>query len=265
MSAPYGVTGPQGMVPGPGLSRGSQGSQSAPYMDSLDVRLFQDRAPLCERVIAGFSGHIPGLRNEAIVGYNFKDSVNEAERARPRPGMGMEVPHAVVKPMPPKSHSHPDLAPVPEHHMLNPLSDQISHTRVVAGYSGHIPGKQASAWRWIGKPHIRAVNFNETFDNPWRQQQLKDMSQQLQGMNSDNPHGPRDDSRDDKGVLGYSNTEQNGYSYQPGMHGSWRSNVTGVSWAQAANLQNSRQNFNPYRVDVRGWCGSCWGFCGFCS
>ena len=46
------------------------------------------------------------------------------------------------------------------------------------------------------------------------------------GMNSDNPHGPRDDSRDDKGVLGYSNTEQNGYSYQPGMHGSWRSNAT---------------------------------------
>lgn len=158
-------------------------------LENLQTSWQADRLPLCERVIAGFSGHIPALRTEAIVGYNFKQSVDQAEKSRPVPGSGAPVPDLIVKPMPTKAKSEGNLIEAEPKPQGFKLKDQISSTQVAVGYSGHVPGHVAAPWRWIGKPYIRGVNFNETFDNPWNQEVLKELG--AQGPSSINPHLPR--------------------------------------------------------------------------
>jgi hypothetical protein len=125
-------------------------------------------------MIAGFSGHVPGLRTEAICGLNFKNSLAEADAARPRVGNLENQSTQVVKPMP-KSNLPPHLATDESLTTIAdkfPLLHEPTTTRIAAGYAGHIPGKETASWRWVGKPWSKGVNHGgplssggSTFEN----------------------------------------------------------------------------------------------------
>lgn len=120
-------------------------------------------------MIAGFSGHVPGLRTEAICGLNFKQSLAEADSTRPRVGNLYNHSAQVVKPIP-RSDSEPNLL-VGEADKF-PLKHEPTNTRIAAGYSGHVPGKETASWRWVGKPWNKGINHGgslasggSTFEN----------------------------------------------------------------------------------------------------
>lgn len=113
-------------------------------------------------MIAGFSGHVPGLRTEAICGVNFKNSLAEAEATRPRVGNLANVSAQVVKRMP-RSESEPgNLVTVADKF---PLRHEPSSTRIMAGYSGHVPGKETASWRWVGKAWSKGINHGGSFSS----------------------------------------------------------------------------------------------------
>jgi hypothetical protein len=46
-----------------------------------------------------------------------------------------------------------------------PLRHELSGTRIVAGYSGHVPGKETASWRWVGKPWSKGINHGGKFSS----------------------------------------------------------------------------------------------------